>query len=52
MLHDVDPYTGLVDVLQRVVRHPFERVKELTPRRWKQHFGDDPKKSMLVCGST
>jgi len=52
VLHDVDPYTYLVDVLQRVDTHPFERVEELTPRRWKEHFGNDPMKSMLDCGST
>lgn len=37
-LHDIDPYTYLVDVLQRVGEHPASRVAELTPRLWKQHF--------------
>lgn len=46
-LHDVDPYVYLVDVLQRVDTHPFERVEQLTPRLWKHHFGDDPMRSML-----
>jgi hypothetical protein len=41
-LHDVDPYTYLVDVLQRVGQHPAARVEELTPRLWKQHFADNP----------
>ena len=47
VLHDVDPYIYLVDVLQRIDSHPFERVEELTPRLWKQHFGDDPMRSIL-----
>ena len=46
-LHDLDPYVYLVDVLQRVDTHPFERVEELTPRLWKQHFASDPMKSRL-----
>lgn len=29
-LHEIDPYTYLVDVLQRLA--------DLTPRLWKQHF--------------
>ena len=47
VLHDVDPYQYLVDVLQRVDTHPFDRIAELTPRLWKHHFGDDPMRSML-----
>ena len=46
-LHDVDPYTYLVDVLQRVGQHPASRVIELTPRLWKQHFGDNPLRSVI-----
>lgn len=46
-LHDVDPYTYLVDVLQRVGEHPASRVAELTPRLWKQHFADRPMRSDL-----
>ncbi len=52
VLHDIDPYIYLVDVLQRVDTHPFERVDELTPRLWKEHFGDNPMKSRLDRGST
>lgn len=37
-LHTIDPYTYLVDILQRVAVHPASRVHELTPRLWKQHF--------------
>jgi transposase len=44
-LHGVDPYTYLVDVLQRVQIHPAKRVLELTPRLWKQHFADQALRS-------
>ena len=42
VLHGVDPYTYLVDVLQRIAIHPQSRVEELTPRLWKQHFAETP----------
>ncbi len=41
-LHGVDPYTYLVDVLQRISEHPASRVIELTPRLWKEHFAANP----------
>ncbi len=37
--HDVDPYTYLVDVLQRINEHPASRVDELTPKQWRERFG-------------
>jgi transposase len=46
-LHGVDPYTYLVDVLQRVAEHPASRVAELTPRLWKTHFANNPLRSDL-----
>lgn len=46
-LHGVDPYTYLVDVLQRVSLHPASRVADLTPRLWKQLFADKPLRSDL-----
>ena len=46
-LHHIDPYTYLVDVLQRVGQHPAARVAELTPRLWKQHFSANPLRSDL-----
>ncbi len=46
-LHDIDPYTWFVDVLQRVGQHPDGRVAELAPRQWKQHFADQPLRSAL-----
>jgi transposase len=44
-LHGIDPYTYLVDVLQRVGEHPASRVAELTPRLWKQQFAANPLRS-------
>jgi hypothetical protein len=46
-LHGIDPYTYLVDVLQRVGQHPAARVAQLTPRLWKQHFAANPLRSDL-----
>ena len=46
-LHGIDPYTYLVDVLQRVAQHPAARVAELTPRLWKIHFAENPLRSDL-----
>lgn len=46
-LHGIDPYTYLVDVLQRVGQHAASRVAELTPRQWKQRFVDKPLRSDL-----
>jgi hypothetical protein len=45
-LHDVDPYTHFVDVVQRVDTHPFADVEPLTPRRWKKHFSAAPLRSL------
>jgi len=46
-LHGIDPYTYLVDVLQRISEHPASRVAELTPRLWKQHFSTNPLRSEI-----
>jgi hypothetical protein len=46
--HRIDPYTYLVDVLQRIDTHPNERIEELTPRLWAQRFGSTPLKSDLA----
>ena len=46
-MHAVDPYTYLVDVLQRISEHPAKRVLELTPRVWKSLFAHDPLPSAL-----
>jgi transposase len=50
ILHEVDPYTYFVDVLQRVDTHPFAQVEQLTPRLWKQHFAGEPLRSLLDAG--
>lgn len=47
VLHGIDPYTYLVDVLQRIDTHPFSKVEQLTPRLWKPHFADQPLRSLL-----
>jgi hypothetical protein len=46
-LHDINPYTYLVDVLQRVSEHPASEVAELTPGNWKNKFSDNPMRSDL-----
>jgi hypothetical protein len=47
VLQDVDPYTYLVDVLQRIATHPAGRVAELTPGLWKENFAHDPMRSVI-----
>lgn len=51
-LHGIDVYDYLVDVLQRVGRHPASRVAELTPQRWKARFANQPLRSPLHDRST
>jgi len=46
-LQGVDPYTYLVDVLQRVDCHPASDVVALTPRLWKERFAADPLRSAI-----
>ena len=47
-MQGVDPFTWLVDVLQRIQNHPADRIGELTPRRWKQLFAGNPMTSDAV----
>ena len=47
-LQGVDPYTYLVDVLQRISEHPASQVNDLTPRVWKEKFSQNPMKSDLA----
>lgn len=47
-LHGIDPYTYLVDVLQRVQLHPASRVRDLIPRLWAENFADFPLRSDLI----
>jgi transposase len=46
-LQHVNPYTYLVDVLQRILVHPASRVEELTPRLWKETVSENPLRSDL-----
>jgi transposase len=41
----IDPYTYLVDVLQRIDAHPAREVGHLTPRLWKEDFTSAPLRS-------
>lgn len=44
---NVNPYTYLVDVLQRIQTHPMRDIHLLTPTNWKQSFQDNPLTSDL-----
>lgn len=45
ILHDVNPRTYLIDLLQRMDFHPGKRAYELTPRLWAQTVDGAPLKS-------
>jgi len=49
--HGVDPYTYLVDVLQRINLTPASEVADLIPRRWAQRFAANPLRSDLATAS-
>jgi transposase len=46
-LQGLSPTVYLTDVLQRVSEHPARDVIDLTPRRWKALFADNPLRSDL-----
>ena len=46
-----DPRVWLTDVLLRIDAHPASRVDELTPRRWKTLFADDPLTSDVAAAT-
>ena len=46
-LQGINPYTYLVDVLQRISQHPASKAIELTPRVWKDRFAGAILKSDL-----
>lgn len=46
-LHDLNPYTYLVDVLQRISQHPASEVANLTPRLWKTRFAENPLRALI-----
>ena len=50
-LHGINPYTYLVDVLQRIAIHPDKDIEALTPRRWKPLFADNPLRSDLYLAT-
>jgi transposase len=37
--HDINPEVYLADVLLQIQDHPKDRVAELLPHRWKEHWG-------------
>lgn len=46
-LHGINAYDYLVDVLQRIDRHPAAQVDQLTPRLWKEHFAQQRLRSQI-----
>ena len=46
-LHDVDPYTYFVDILQRIDSHKAQDIQLLTPRLWKENFAQNPMRAPL-----
>jgi transposase len=46
-LHDIDPDDDLVDVLQRIDRHPAAQVEQLISQRCEDLFADNPLRSDL-----
>ncbi|ARU57238.1 IS66 family transposase OrfC [Oleiphilus messinensis] len=46
-LHDINPTTYLIDVLQRIDYHPAKEIIDLTPRVWKEKFASNPLRSIL-----
>ncbi len=46
-MNGIDPYTYLVDVLQRVADHPKSEIHQLTPVNWKILFADKPRCSLI-----
>jgi hypothetical protein len=46
-LHGINPYTYLVDVLQRISQHPVKEVADLTPRLWKSRFADTQLRALI-----
>jgi transposase len=46
-VHGIDPYTYLVDVLQRIDTHLAKDVAWLTPRLWKDRYAENPLRSEI-----
>jgi transposase len=43
----IDPYTYLVDILQRIDTHLAKDVAWLTPRLWKERYAENPMRSEI-----
>ena len=50
-LQGINPYTYLVDVLQRIAVHPDKDVEALTPRQWKTQVANNPLRSDLYLAT-
>lgn len=48
---NINAYDYLVDVLQRIDRHPSSQVADLIPRRWKEKFSATPLRSPLFMAT-
>ncbi len=48
-MQGIEPRVWLTDVLLRIATHPADRVDELTPRRWKTLFADNPMTSDVAA---
>ncbi len=46
-LQGINAYDYLVDVLQRIDRHPASQADQLTPRLWKEHFAQQRLRSQV-----
>ena len=46
-LHDINPRTYLIDVLQRISIHPAADAYQLTPVEWKERFAEAPLTSII-----
>jgi hypothetical protein len=46
-MQGINPNIYLTDVLQRVSMHPASKVDELTPKNWKDKYGNNFFKSDL-----
>jgi len=51
-MNGIDPYTYLVDVLQRIADHPKANIEKLTPRLWAQYYAENPLRSDLDLTAT
>lgn len=43
VLHDIDPFLYLCDVLERIGAHSGRDIEELVPHQWKEHYLEEAK---------